>query len=418
MNNLLRHIHEHTVGDLDNALIIGAGTGSQLGDWRQLGCRQLLLAEAHPQLAEALGQRLRSEQGERLLSVAVTPNEQPVAVLHSLNNLAYSSLNQAADLFTYYPNLRRDEALQVPARSLEAVVAEQALDHQQTHVLLIAAPGQALQLLQATPVASLHAFTWIIVECNCEPLYQGDASDRDIIGHMKTLGFNLAIDNPDAIFPQSQLLFERNATRLVQQRLDSEADEQKRQPDAFVRPFAAYEVVAHEDAALATTHYAQSPVIAALQAELAALRQLNAELTLSAEVQEKKLADLTQAHDAQAQLLDERQALVEALSKTSSELAAERDALIKKNAELAEACATQTKLADERKTQLEQISDQRDHLQKAVSEHNEANQGQVQTLEREAVEYQHRQRLLEEQLLKAEGQLELVKDLLLREPGF
>lgn len=60
---LLRRIHEHSADGLDTSLIVGAGTGSQLGDWRQLGCRQLLLAEAHPRLAEELGRRLRHDQG-------------------------------------------------------------------------------------------------------------------------------------------------------------------------------------------------------------------------------------------------------------------------------------------------------------------------------------------------------------------
>ena len=222
MKKLLRHIHEHSADGLDTSLIVGAGTGSQLGDWRQLGCRQLLLAEAHPRLADELGRRLRHDQGEHLLAVAVTGDEQPVATLQALNNLAYSSLNQAADLFTYYPNLRRDEALQVPARSLEAIVAEQALDGRQPHALLIAAPGQALQLLQATPAAALHTFSWVIIECSSEPLYQNDASDSEIIAWMDSIGFELVTDNPDAIFPQSQLLFERNATRLAQHRLHSE----------------------------------------------------------------------------------------------------------------------------------------------------------------------------------------------------
>ncbi|NWC84187.1 hypothetical protein HX798_28465 [Pseudomonas putida] len=505
MKKLLRHIHEHSADGLDTSLIVGAGIGSQLGDWRQLGCRQLLLAEAHPRLAEELGRRLRHDQGEHLLAVAVTGDEQPVATLQALNNLAYSSLNQAADLFTYYPNLRCDEALQVPARSLEAIVVEQALDGRQPHALLIAAPGQALQLLQATPAATLHTFSWVIIECSSEPLYQGDASDSEIIAWMDGIGFELVIDNPDAIFPQSQLLFERNATRLAQDRLNSEvaqlrsqssfaaqnsqqqlqelerqlqqrdvalleltglANEQKQQLDELVsentRLFSACEAMeAHQaelhqalqdqtsqanarqaqidaignerdqlasacealeqqHAALTSAYDHQASQIGDLQAALAALTSRNSELALINEALENQRAELAGACQTQTQLANERQARADTLSAAADELASERDALAKDNASLTETCDAQTKSAGEYKAHLDKVSEQRDQLQKALAEHKdtfEANQGYVHTLEREAVEYQHRQRLLEEELVKSEAQLELIKDLLLREPG-
>lgn len=505
MKKLLRHIHEHSADGLDTSLIVGAGTGSLLGDWRQLGSRKLLLAEAHPRLAEELGRRLRHDQGEHLLAVAVTGDEQPVATLQALNNLAYSSLNQAVDLFSYYPNLRRDEALQVPARSLEAIVAEQGLDGRQPHALLIAAPGQALQLLQATPAAALHTFSWVIIECSSEPLYQDDASDSEIIAWMDGIGFELVTDNPDAIFPQSQLLFERNATRLVQHRLHSEvaqlrsqsssaaqnsqqqlqeleqqlqqrdaalleltglANEQKQQLDELASENArlssaceamqaqqgglhqalqeqagqanaqqaqvheignerdqlasACEALRQQHAALTTAYDQQASQIDDLRAELATLTSRNSELALINEALENQLAELAGACQMQTQLADERQARADALGAKASELASERDALAKDNARLTETCEGRTRSASEYKAHLDKVSEQRDQLQKALAEHKdtfEANQGYVHTLEREAVEYQHRQRLLEEELVKSEAQLELIKDLLLREPG-
>lgn len=505
MKKLLRHIHEHSADGLDTSLIVGAGTGSQLGDWRQLGCRQLLLAEAHPRLAEELGRRLRHDQGEHLLAVAVTGDEQPVATLQALNNLAYSSLNQAVDLFSYYPNLRRDEALQVPARSLEAIVAEQALDGRQPHALLIAAPGQALQLLQATPAAALHTFSWVIIECSSEPLYQDDASDSEIIAWMDGIGFELVTDNPDAIFPQSQLLFERNTTRLVQHRLHSEvaqlrsqssaeaqnsqqqlqdleqqlqqrdaalleltglANEQKQQLDELVSENArlfsaceameaqqaelrqalqdqtsqasarhaqidaianerdqfasACEALGQQHAALTTAYDQQASQIADLQAELTALGSRNAELTSVNEALENQRAELAGAYQAQAHLADEHQARADALSAAADELATQRDAMAKENARLSETCNAQSASAVECKGHLDKVSEQRDQLQKALAEQKgtfEANQAYVHTLEREAIEYQHRQRLLEEELVKSEAQLDLIKDLLLREPG-
>lgn len=505
MNKLLRHIHEHSADGVDSSLIVGAGTGSQLSDWRQLGCRQLLMAEAHPRLAEELDRRLRHDRGERLLAVAVTTDDQPVATLQALNNLAYSSLNKAADLFTHYPNLRRDEALQVPARSLEMIVAEQSLDSQHAHALLLAAPGQALQLLQATSMASLHTFTWVIIECSSEPLYQNDASDSEITAWMEGMGFELVTENPDAIFPQCQLLFERNATRLAQQRLNSEvaqlhsqasfaaqtsqqqireleqqlqqrdtalrelsgqAKEQQHQLDQLVSEntrlsltcealqaeqaglmqtlqaqaeqanswqaqhdalgdernqlASACEALGQKHSALATAYDHQATQLANVQTELAALGNRNTELAALNKALEKQQAELTDVCEMQTQLANERQARVESLDKAANELATQREALLSDIARLTETANAQTSLANEYKVQLGRTGEQCDQLQKAMAEQKDtcdANQGYVQALEREAIEYQHRQRLLEEELVKSEAQLDLIKDLLLREPG-
>lgn len=81
MNELLRHILEHCAEGLSSGLIVGAGAGSQLDDWRPLRCRQLVLAEAHPRLAEELGRRLRRDQGEYLLALAVIAEDQGVPLI-------------------------------------------------------------------------------------------------------------------------------------------------------------------------------------------------------------------------------------------------------------------------------------------------------------------------------------------------
>ncbi|QDR67340.1 hypothetical protein [Pseudomonas juntendi] len=498
MNKLLRHIQEHSADGLGSCLIVGAGTGSQLGDWRQLGCQQLLLAEAHPRLAEELGRRLRHDQGEHLLTLAVTADEHPVATLLALNNLAYSSLNEPVDLFNHYPNLRRDGVLQVPARSIEAVVADHALNGPQAHTLLLAAPGQALQLLQATPQASLHAFTWVITECSSEPLYEGDASDSQVTAWMEGIGFELVSDDPDAIFPQSQLLFERNTRRMPQQCISSEvaqlhtqaavaapssqqqiqalqaqlqqrdtqvyeltglACEQKQQLDRLLidktqllstneaiqaenaqlsqalhvqadlasngqaqnkalaterdQLVSAYEALRQKHAALATAHDEQAQQLATARGELDALSKHNAELVSQSEAQQRREAELAGTCDAQTQLANESQARL-------GELAAERDALTQDNSRLSEACEAQTRLANDYQEQLKKANEQREQQGKALAEQKDtadANIEYVQALEREAADYQHRQRLLEEELVKSEAQLELIKDLLLREPG-
>ena len=380
MNTLLQYICEHSGEDLHSAIVIGAGNGSQLPGWRQLTASQLMLVEAHPRQAEELARRLRGDQGEHLLALAVTADEQPMATLQPLNNLAYSSLNAAIGLLEHYPNLRSGETLQVPACSLGQLLAEQALDEQQPHLLLIAAPGQAMQLLQGTPAAGLQAFTWLLIECSSEPLYQGDAVASDISAWLQGLGYDLVSDDPDAIYPQSQLLFKRNPSAVEHLRLSVEVAELRSQQ----------------------VHTAQTS-----QQQIAALQQ---------QVQQRDAALVEQTR-----LANERQTQIDMLAKESAELSAARDALAEEKAELIKTRDEQTKLASERKAQLEKITAERDQFQKSVVEQKknfDNAQQQIKALENEASESLQRQQQLEEELTKAEAQIELIKDLLLREPGF
>lgn len=380
MNTLLQYICEHSGEDLHSAIVIGAGNGSQLPGWRQLTASQLMLVEAHPRQAEELARRLRGDQGEHLLALAVTADEQPMATLQPLNNLAYSSLNAAIGLLEHYPNLRSGETLQVPACSLGQLLAEQALDEQQPHLLLIAAPGQAMQLLQGTPAAGLQAFTWLLIECSSEPLYQGDAVASDISAWLQGLGYDLVSDDPDAIYPQSQLLFKRNPSAVEHLRLSVEVAELRSQQ----------------------VHTAQTS-----QQQIAALQQ---------QVQQRDAALVEQTR-----LANERQTQIDMLAKESAELSAARDALAEEKAELTKTRDEQTKLASERKAQLEKITAERDQFQKSVVEQKknfDNAQQQIKALENEASESLQRQQQLEEELTKAEAQIELIKDLLLREPGF
>src|SRR5690606_12732630 len=105
--------------------------------------------EAHPQQAEELARRLRSDLGEELLAVAITPTDQPTAALHALNNPAYSSLQPPRGLLDCYPNLRIEAPLQTPAISLTSLFQQQTLNADGDHLLLLSAPGQAFELLHS-----------------------------------------------------------------------------------------------------------------------------------------------------------------------------------------------------------------------------------------------------------------------------
>ena len=104
----------------------------------------------------------------------------------------------------------------------------------------------------------------------------------------------------------------------------------------------------------------------------------------------KARAEITTARDEQAKLAAERQQRIDAAIKDKALLSTERDTLAKERTALVAARDEQTKAAREARQKLA-------------------------TLEAEMAEIVARHGLLQEELIKAEAQIELIADLLLRE---
>ena len=421
MKSLLQHIREDNSASLNSTIIIGAGNGQQLPDWRSLEAERLLLVEAHPRLAEELSRRLQPEHGEQLLALAITPTPCSEAQLLSFNNPSYSSLKAPTALQTHYPNLRPLETLTVPACNVTHLLSEQGLDNDEAHLLVIDAPGQALELLQAIPPTTLQALSWLIVGCTAEPLYENDVN-AEIISHwLQDMGFDRVQEDPNAIYPQSRLLLKRNLATVQRQRLNSEVIELRirlsEQDKSSQQRIAELQqqVQLHNNATIE-----QAKLATERQQQLEALEKQKAEVTAARDALAKEKTALTQARDEQAKLATERQQQVEALEKQKAELTAARDALAKEKTALTQARDEQAKLATEHKTQLDKVTTEHDQVQKTANERQKAleqAQQRIKTLENEASENLQRQQLLQEELIKAEAQIELIKDLLLREPG-
>ncbi|WP_210545494.1 hypothetical protein [Rhodoferax sp. PAMC 29310] len=134
------------------------------------------------------------------------------------------------------------------------------------------------------------------------------------------------------------------------------------------------------------------------KAKAEALAQRDVEVKARAEVNAQRDAETKAKTDAINQRDAEAKAKIDAI--------AQRDALANDKAALTAARDEQAKLAAERQTALAtQQKDSGSNLQR------------LQQLEADNQEYAARQHMLQEELIKAEAQIDLIKDLLLREPG-
>ena len=236
---------------------------------------------------------------------------------------------------------------------------------------------------------------------------------------------------------KTTLLAERDALQQDKAALAAEHDVLTQERATLT---AARNTLAQEKTALTKAHDEQAKLASERQAKIAALNQAKTELTAARD----KLAG---ERDQQARLASERQAQLEALTQEKAEALKARDALAQEKAALAKARDGQVKLASERQAQIEALTQQKTELfaaraalaqEKAVlaAAHDEqaelasvlASTRDSQTqliaerderilqLEANLQESVARLRLMQDELVKGEAQIELIKDLLLREP--
>ena len=150
-------------------------------------------------------------------------------------------------------------------------------------------------------------------------------------------------------------------------------------------------------------------------------------LSQACEEQSKRVADahtqvaqLTQARDEQAKLAADRQAQVQKLAQVRDEQTRQVADAHAQVQQLTQARDAQSKLAAERQTQIEALTHARDEQAKLVTE--QQRQLDEARLKLEQMEVQNsafstHQTLLQDELVRAEAQIDLIKDVLLREPG-
>ena len=223
MNTLLNHLRTQSTAPLAHTFIIGAGDGSQLTHWRELSSEQLHLAEAHPAHAKTLQQHTQGQPQEHLYPGAITADTQETATLHLLTLPKFSSLNAPSGLSQQLPNISVQGTETVPAQPITAWLTQTELDPNATHTLVINAPGQAHALLNATPNALLHAFTWIMVNTADEALYENDVDSATLETALTQRGYARVAED-DATYPTVERLYQRQPSVIERLTLTAERD--------------------------------------------------------------------------------------------------------------------------------------------------------------------------------------------------
>ena len=308
-----------------------------------------------------------------------------------------------------------------------------------------------------------RCFALTAQDADAEPLWPVSALRLDVVRYQAEQTAARVAALEAALAERDQSLQELKAAAA-----DAEALAQQRmaQLDTLAQAKAAADKAAAESAAqiesLGKARDEQARLAAERQQELQLLTQAKAEVDGTAAERAAQIGQLTQARDEETRLAAERQTQLQALTQAKAELdktAQERQAQVEA---LSQGKAAAEKAAAERAAQIEQLTKARDDQAKLAAERqaqlqaltqaktdlekdSEERQAQLDALtrakveaerttrerqarlteqqrrllelERECKEATKRQQLLYEELIKAEAQIDLIKDVALREPG-
>ncbi|MGM0988634.1 MAG: hypothetical protein ACQEXI_16890 [Pseudomonadota bacterium] len=302
----------------------------------------------------------------------------------------FDSLSPATGLKELYPGLQLEGTESRATEPLQALVDELKAGDGLPRRLVLEQPEQAYLLIQALHQAGgLAQIEQLYIRSAAKPLYKAMAAQAQLIDWCEQQA-GMELQGRQSEDPELPLLhFQRNP--LFQQLEDArQALQQAQQRLENEQRKAARLVKEHED----------------LAAEQQTLKQQRDAQAKAREAAEAEHAKLKEAHDALKRQRDEQvQAKArETAQEESAKLKEERDRLKQqrdaqaKAREAAEAECTRLKaLAEERLTQL---SDARQEASRLKTE----NQQLVQ-----------RQHAIQEEMVKTEAQLDLIKDWVLRE---
>ncbi|MBC7477367.1 MAG: hypothetical protein H7317_04640, partial [Pseudorhodobacter sp.] len=410
----------------------------------EAGARQVILVEPNPTHAAALARLAASNPQVQVIEAAIADRDGE-GLLRVFNVVRHSSLADATGLADLLPGLRQTALVPVtllsPATLLDRVAPDAG-----TVALIVDAPGSEVQILQGFQEAG--AFQWLTaVELTCteEPQYDGAVGRPALQALLEDVGFTLIdADLSDPDWPHLTFGIDQNARQIAA--LVAELDSVRASAAGLAQQLAEEKALS---AALTRDHQAAiATVLHQQQTAQQTVALISAELAATWAEIERLRSALAEADDGNAATQQETAILRNALDSAQSERFTagrqiellERLLAEEQTARRGEASALQgqARLLDQGTAALQA---QLRALEGALAERDQAlaaaaadraaltlqlQQGQadlhggtehdhtVSRLNDRIRQLEHRHALVRDELRRSEGQLDLIKDLLLR----
>ena len=442
MRDLLHHL-SHLRRPVGTVVVIGGGPDAA-------SCLDTLIAHPPKRLLFVEGDTENAAGIDDAISRGMPAQLQPVVVMPQRGAVAWhryslAALNGPVDMLalrSHYPRLKVIEQRQVSAVALVDVLEPLALDHDDgtAHALVFDVPGQEAALLQGLPPRLLEAFELMVLRGCALPLAGSDSSTATAL--LQSVGFECVQIDADSepLWPMTVMRFDivRHRLARLREQVDTLNAELGQRDDALAALRAAFgqseSLVAEKRSKLKS----RDNLLAEANHRMAILSKERDEALARAQVAdeaqrstERRYEQARAAHDSDSRLLAERNAQVDALWRDKREL---EDALHAQQAS-AEELQTRLRSAQSELSALHvQLAQERSRLQEVERQVNDARNASARDLTdgrhqieqmrtrlqsgaTEQTQLGRRQQLLQEELYKAEGQLDLIRSLLLSDTG-
>jgi hypothetical protein len=387
-NSILRALNMLRKFSSPQTLIhVGAGLGlGEMHAWQQWQIPNAWIIDASNsrlQWAEALASR---NPGWHAVS-AVLSEAEGSAEFHHTSNPDEDGLLAPELLATIWPNLKGKASEPVPLRRLDKLLETSGATTSGSWLFIDCLP--ALPVIKgAGKLLETCGAIWARTLLQPIDAVHDSAGIRSLEASLQPLGFHcieIAEGNHPAV---GHALFVRDWQAALQQLVKTNANLQLEKAALLSQCEALKNEVAtiqarEECSMLAARRCTELEQASALKEQQAQLALEQAEVELAA--LRKQVAALTQMRDQHTGLAAEQQARIEQLAKARDE---------------------QTKLADQRKNELSQL--QQKYQQ---------NESRLAGLKADMAERDVRQQMLNDEMVRAEAQIDLIKDVLLRESG-
>lgn len=440
---------------------LGAGLCRELKNFLTYNPEKILLVEADPERAEALKNNVVDSDNIEVYHTAVSQSAGK-ATLHRYNLADVNSLSKPTGLLELFPGLKELESLEVKTLPPSQLIASCDLDDNGDNWLIIDTPGEEMRILKELQKAGhLQLFKYLSLNCGRAPLYEGAVAGIKIVDWLQDEGFDLIATDDDEDPDRPCWTLKRNNLILRYKKLlqhfknlqdeskqkKAKIDKYKKKIDELTRLCKKREDQLNEDLVKHDMHKAE------LGEKTKAIDDLeidNKELTNQLHGKEQQIQELAQLRNEQAsqiekhlQVQDKQEAFlqekinaIQELSEKNQELQDQIEKKEQRIHHLVKEHEEKLKQLNEKEVQVNKESTEKAELkalnnkyQQQLKQQNEELEKLRQQLETEKQkaqdhslqlqeEQQYRQQLIDQEVLKVEAQLELIKDILIRDKAF
>jgi peptidoglycan hydrolase CwlO-like protein len=175
MKHFLQRISETLTSDgqqFEHIVHLGAGEYADLSDYGSLSYRRLTLVEGDPEAAEVLSTKYGGDESIQVISSLISADGGDVR-FHRYNLSFVNGILPAGNLISIYPRLRLLSEEILPSASLTSVIEGLEIDGSRTNLLILDLPGQECGLLDSLRSDLLRKFRFILIHGCSEALQEG-----------------------------------------------------------------------------------------------------------------------------------------------------------------------------------------------------------------------------------------------------